>query len=288
MKIFNKVGVKLEGKKTKYEGVLLQDTGAKYPTTYLRILDVAELLNRVLKNFGIEIEITGHGTYVNIAVKHNKNVNKGLTDEEIAKLLIEIESTILDTLKKKDDVEEEKPTAEDILGIELPPFERNLLTNTTEFSNRKNPKNDRIVVHYTANFNKGANEDTHRSYFNRAKYNINGNRIYANYNFIIGNRKILQLLEDGAEGWHAGNRAMNQRSIGISMCVNSDYDFEITEKATAYWVAVQMKKWNIPIQHVIRHYDVTVKNCPAMYVGSSNEKAWQNFKDLVVKILEVL
>ena len=203
----------------------------------------------------LNIDVTGHGTYINVK-----------------------------TSEKKDEI---KSTVEDILGVDLPPVEKNLLTNTTEFSSRK-IEVKKIVLHWTANTSRGANEDAHRSYFNRAKYNAAGNRIYANYNFIIGNRKILQLLEDGTEGWHAGHRETNRSSIGISMCVNRDYDFELTEKYTAYWVAVQLNKYNLSINDLIRHHDVTGKNCPAMYVGNNNQKAWQDFRNLVEKLMKVI
>ena len=41
-----------------------------------------------------------------------------------------------------------------------------------------------------------------------------------------------------------------------------------------------MSKWNIPIDRVIRHYDVTGKICPEPYVR--DEAAWQNFKNRVI------
>ena len=37
-----------------------------------------------------------------------------------------------------------------------------------------------------------------------------------------------------------------------------------------------MKKYNIPIENVIRHYDVTGKICPEPFVN--NKSAWANFK----------
>ena len=40
-----------------------------------------------------------------------------------------------------------------------------------------------------------------------------------------------------------------------------------------------MQKYNIPIENVIRHYDVTHKNCPAPFV--ENTKAWDNFKNML-------
>ena len=38
-----------------------------------------------------------------------------------------------------------------------------------------------------------------------------------------------------------------------------------------------MKKYNIPIENVVRHYDITRKICPAPFVN--NITNWQNFKN---------
>ena len=40
-----------------------------------------------------------------------------------------------------------------------------------------------------------------------------------------------------------------------------------------------MKKYNIDIDHVVRHYDVTRKVCPEPYV--KDEEAWLKFKEMV-------
>ena len=45
-------------------------------------------------------------------------------------------------------------------------------------------------------------------------------------------------------------------------------------------VKMLMTKYNVPIANVIRHYDVTGKNCPAPFVR--NNKAWQEFKSRLV------
>ena len=42
-------------------------------------------------------------------------------------------------------------------------------------------------------------------------------------------------------------------------------------------VKMLMAKYNVPIANVIRHYDVTGKNCPEPFVR--NIEAWHNFKD---------
>lgn len=41
-----------------------------------------------------------------------------------------------------------------------------------------------------------------------------------------------------------------------------------------------MKKYNIPIENVIRHFDVTGKSCPAYYVDNT---AWEALKNRIQK-----
>ena len=72
----------------------------------------------------------------------------------------------------------------------------------------------------------------------------------------------------------------------IEMCVRNrgsqadssrDWYFEeATVQATIELTKLLMKKYNIPTDHVIRHYDVTGKICPNPYV--LNEGRWQQFK----------
>ena len=37
-----------------------------------------------------------------------------------------------------------------------------------------------------------------------------------------------------------------------------------------------MRQYNIPLENVIRHYDVTGKECPRYYV--ENPEAWERFR----------
>lgn len=48
------------------------------------------------------------------------------------------------------------------------------------------------------------------------------------------------------------------------------------EEKTIELIKMLMKKYNIDINHVIRHYDATRKNCPAPFV--KDEERWNNFK----------
>ncbi len=89
--------------------------------------------------------------------------------------------------------------------------------------------------------------------------------------------------------WHCGTRGKyyhsscrNDNAIGIELCSEKDnkgkfyFNKETIDNAIKL-VKYLMKKYNIPIKNVLRHYDVTRKNCPAPFVD--DVKAWDNFKD---------
>ena len=44
------------------------------------------------------------------------------------------------------------------------------------------------------------------------------------------------------------------------------------------------KKFDLTEEDVIRHYDITEKNCPKYFV--EHEEAWQNYKEDVANILD--
>ena len=110
--------------------------------------------------------------------------------------------------------------------------------------------------------------------------------------------EIWQSVEDKNVAWHCGAKkyvhptCRNSNSIGIEMCVrkrntstmyasDKDWYFEqATVDSTIALVRELMEKYDIPVEHVLRHYDITSKVCPAPYVH--NKKAWEDFKKALV------
>ena len=82
--------------------------------------------------------------------------------------------------------------------------------------------------------------------------------------------------------WHKdGIDSTNRRSIGIEMCCKKDskgnwYIEPETVTRTVALVKWLMQEFNIPIDHVIRHYDVCWKTCPEPWVRFPEQ--WQDFK----------
>ena len=80
----------------------------------------------------------------------------------------------------------------------------------------------------------------------------------------------------------------NTNSINIEMCDNSPKDGKITltektRKNTEDLVVDLMLKYNIPLERIYRHFDVTGKICPAYFVPygeheSDGQDRWEFFK----------
>lgn len=87
--------------------------------------------------------------------------------------------------------------------------------------------------------------------------------------------------------WHCGTRGMyfhpycrNANSLGVELCSRKRgekyYFTPETVKNAQQFVRSLMKRYGIPTENVVRHYDVTHKNCPAPFVEDAG--AWQRFK----------
>ena len=110
----------------------------------------------------------------------------------------------------------------------------------------------------------------------------------ASAHYFVGHKgEVWQCVNDEDIAWHVGATrykhpyCRNDNSIGIEMCCRKKADGtwyfeEATVKATIELAKELMKKHNIPIGNVIRHYDVTGKNCPEPYVRDT--AAWNAFK----------
>ena len=105
-------------------------------------------------------------------------------------------------------------------------------------------------------------------------------------------------MADKDAAWHCGttgkyyhNECRNENSIGIEMCcIKKNGKLDISEQTVANTIELTkqlMAKYNIPVENVIRHYDVTHKKCPAPFVA--DESRWEDFKNKLqdLKIEEI-
>lgn len=145
------------------------------------------------------------------------------------------------------------------------------LVNRTLMNNKRNMW---LIIHYVGAV---STAKANASYF----YDKNRK---ASAHYFVDENEIWQVVEDKDASWHIGalvyhNSARNSNSIGIEMCCkrqgNKWYFEEKTIQNTIELTRYLMKKYNIPIERVARHYDCTGKICPQPYVA--DEKAWQDF-----------
>ena len=139
---------------------------------------------------------------------------------------------------------------------------------------------DKIVVHYLGNPETTAQEN--RDYFESLK---NLQDTYMSANYVVGmDGEIIQCVPDGEVAW-ASNRA-NYYSISIENCHHdsSGRFTDATDWSDVHLVAYLTEKYDLERDDIIRHYDVTGKDCPKWYVDHPDE--WERFKDDVMTYRE--
>ena len=133
-----------------------------------------------------------------------------------------------------------------------------------------------IVVHYTAN--SGDTAQNNLDYFARAKTGTSAH-------YFVDENEVCQSVQDTDVAWHCGSKnprhpyCRNANSIGVEMCNSVGGVPEAVRDRTAAFVRQKMKEYGIDSSHVLRHYDVTGKRCPAPWVDNPAE--WMEFKKML-------
>ena len=151
------------------------------------------------------------------------------------------------------------------------------------FRERKGTPIKYLVIHDTGNTGKGASALAHRNY-------VENNERGASAHYFVDDKVIVQYVGDslaaGSVGDGKGRYGItNANSLSIEMCINSDADYTKTYKNTVELTKNLMKKFNISIDRVVRHYDASRKNCPG-HMSRLNWKAWWKFKEDIKKPIE--
>ncbi|MFK7678845.1 N-acetylmuramoyl-L-alanine amidase [Bacillus sp. Wb] len=162
--------------------------------------------------------------------------------------------------------------------------------NTFARSGKKLSAVRKIVMHYTAN--PGASAENHYKYFSNLKDR------YASAHFFVDSKDALCIIPLNELAYHANDvqkrvngsayRGVaelrpnaNQYSIGIEMCIEKDGSFHPETLEKSENVAAELcRRYGLnPQEDIVRHYDVTAKNCPAPWV--SNSAGFKQFKSNV-------
>lgn len=139
-------------------------------------------------------------------------------------------------------------------------------------------KPEYVVIHETDNFNKGANALAHFHYWDK---NENAK---TSVHYVVDDTDIIQLLDLNQRAWHVGdNRShsdiTNDNTIGIEICVNEDGNYNIARSKAIKLTIHILKKLNLPIQALVRHFDASGKHCPRNMLD--NKELWIDFVEKV-------
>lgn len=155
--------------------------------------------------------------------------------------------------------------------------------NAVNYRKRRRDSIRYIVIHYVGASGTAKNN---AAYYSRAN-------VGASAHYFVGHAS-----EDGAVyesvapeccAWHCGSETgiyysecRNDSSIGIELCCHQNgngvwYFDDVTVDRAVELTRELMREYGIDAEHVIRHYDVTHKVCPAPFV--EDERAWEEFKN---------
>lgn len=166
----------------------------------------------------------------------------------------------------------------------------NIANKANYGSKRKTSTIKYIVVHYTAN--DGDTDEANAKYF---KNNI----VKASAHYFVDDDSITQSVPDDYVAYSVGGtkyantkgasfygKCTNANSLSFELCdtkKNGKYDFtDATINNAVDMIKKKMKEYNVTIDRVIRHYDVTGKICPKPFVD--DESKWKSFKNKLTTI----
>lgn len=133
-----------------------------------------------------------------------------------------------------------------------------------------------LVVHYTGN--RGDTAKNNADYFARE---VTGTSAH----YFVDENEVWQSVPENHAAWHCGTKGTyyhptcrNSNSIGVEVCM-LDKQGRVRQASVdraAALVRELMQRYGIPANRVVRHYDVTHKDCPAPMV--QNPALWQAFQ----------
>ena len=132
-----------------------------------------------------------------------------------------------------------------------------------------------IVIHYVAN--PGTSAIQNRNYFEGLKDQSGSKTVSASSHYIIGSDgTILQCIPLDEVAY--GNYPRNDDTVSIECChPDSDGRFtDATIKSLIRLTGWLCRELSLNEKHIIRHYDVSGKNCPKYYV--EHQDAWRTLK----------
>ncbi len=134
-----------------------------------------------------------------------------------------------------------------------------------------------IVVHNTANNASAAGEV---NYLHSSE-----NTSYTSFHFAVDEKEIWQALPTTVTGWHAGDGGAedshNANAIGVEIARSTSDDLATRDQAienAAKLVASLLMEYDLGIEDIVTHKDVTGKHCPH---DIFDRYGYENFEALI-------
>lgn len=170
---------------------------------------------------------------------------------------------------------------------------KQILANKENYGSKRNTADIKyLVYHYTGN--KGDTAENNGNYFKN-------NSVKAYANFFVDDTTVVESVPADYVPYSVGGstysncsstgggkyygKAANANIINIEICGDKTGVASAKTQENAIDLGKElMKKYNIPQENVIRHFDVTGKQCPAYFCYSNtNDKACEEFKSKLVE-----
>lgn len=232
----------------------------------------------------VEYGIKGYFEFLMNSPTHNYDNLKGITDPH--KYLETIRADGYATsLKYVENVYER------ITDYNLTQYDPKAIEITTNYAMKGNYGGQRsildiqyIALHYTSN--DGDSATGNGNYFRN-------NLVKASAHYFVDDTKIIQSVPDDYVAWSVGGKkysdcamtgggklygiAKNQNTISIELCDTvkdgTVYPKQATINNALALTRMLMEKYGIELDHVIRHFDVNGKHCPAYWM---DDRKWDN------------
>jgi len=160
---------------------------------------------------------------------------------------------------------------------------------TISYGDKRNLKDViAVVIHHTGN--KGDTAKNNADYFATNNTRAAGAHIFVSRNGDIAysiplNRAAYAVggkySTSGGAGTFYG-RITNANSISIELCDCASKDPSWGQMLACRKLYLWLKDQCPNIKHIVRHWDVNGKNCPARLAGKNNKK-WEHFKNKITK-----
>lgn len=145
-----------------------------------------------------------------------------------------------------------------------------------------------LVVHYTANPHPKASAEMNARYLR--------NKSNAGTHYCIDDEEVIQCTDESNVAYAVGDRKWlgfipkfwlkdkikNNNSLSFEMCLGGGRNDSLIMDRTAQFIGWQLVNKGLDISHVVRHHDVSGKQCPKfnyneVWDEEKEDRAWKHF-----------